>query len=238
MIIGAHVMLKSKDDVADKAFLTDILKLSSIDAGEGFLIFGLPPAEVAVHEAEQNGEHELYLMCESIEVFVAEMQRLGVPATPPVNQGWGTLTEVALPGGGTLNVYEPHHARPGGVKGVGAAAKKKAPRRRRRRRAGDPSRRRPRRCRKRKRRLGPRDPQGRPRRLQRRRRSDKPRGGAFEWGASSKPSLVSQVRPDPGPAPSPPSAISSANSASVIRSSSLRCTRASTLSWTCLRSGA
>ncbi len=126
MIIGAHVMLKSKDDVADKAFLTDILKLSSIDAGEGFLIFGLPPAEVAVHEAEQNGEHELYLMCESIEVFVAEMQRLGVPATPPVNQGWGTLTEVALPGGGTLNVYEPHHARPE-VSGVGAAAKKKAP---------------------------------------------------------------------------------------------------------------
>ena len=116
MIIGAHVMLKSKDDVADEAFLTDILKLSSIDAGEGFLIFGLPPAEVAVHEAEQNGEHELYLMCESIEVFVAEMQRLGVPATPPVNQGWGTLTEVALPGGGTLNVYEPHHARPGGVR--------------------------------------------------------------------------------------------------------------------------
>ena len=74
MIIGAHVMLKSRDDVADKAFLTDILKLSSIDAGEGFLIFGLPPTEVAVHGAEQNDEHELYLMCESIEAFVTEMR--------------------------------------------------------------------------------------------------------------------------------------------------------------------
>ena len=126
MIIGAHVMLKSKNDIADKAFLTDVLKLSSIDAGEGFLIFGLPPTEVAVHESEQNDAHELYLMCESIEAFVAEMQRLGVPATPPVNQGWGTLTEVMLPGGGKLSVYEPHHARPE-VSSSGTVAKKKAP---------------------------------------------------------------------------------------------------------------
>ena len=124
MIIGAHVMLKSKNDIADKAFLTDVLKLSSIDAGEGFLIFGLPPTEVAVHESEQNDAHELYLMCESIEAFVAEMQRLGVPATPPVNQGWGTLTEVVLPGGGKLSVYEPRHPRPE-VSASGTAAKKK-----------------------------------------------------------------------------------------------------------------
>jgi hypothetical protein len=126
MIIGAHVMLKSRNDVADQAFLTDILKLSSIDAGEGFLIFGLPPTEVAVHVSEQDEAHELYLMCESIEAFVAEMQRLGVPATPPVNQGWGTLTEVTLPGGGRLSVYEPHHARPE-VSARGTAVKRKVP---------------------------------------------------------------------------------------------------------------
>lgn len=126
MIIGAHVMLQSKNEVADNAFLTDILRLSSIDAGGGFLIFGLPPSEVAVHESEKNDAHELYLMCESIEAFVAEMQRLGVSATPPVNQGWGTLTEVVLPGGGKLSVYEPHHARPV-VSGSSTTVKKKAP---------------------------------------------------------------------------------------------------------------
>jgi hypothetical protein len=126
MIIGAHVMLQSKNEGADKAFLTDILKLSSIDAGGGFLIFGLPPTEVAVHESEKNDAHELYLMCDNIEAFVAEMQRHGVPATPPVNHGWGTLTEVVLPGGGELSVYEPHHARPK-VSRSGTAAKKKPP---------------------------------------------------------------------------------------------------------------
>ena len=126
MIIGAHVMLQSKNEGADKAFLTDVLKLSSIDAGGGFLIFGLPPTEVAVHESEKNDAHELYLMCASIEAFVAEMQRLGVPATPPVNQGWGTLTEVVLPGGGKLSIYEPHHARPA-TSGSSATMKKKVP---------------------------------------------------------------------------------------------------------------
>jgi|ERR1700687_835158 len=112
MIIGAHVMLESKNEAADRAFLADILKLSSVDAGGGFLIFGLPPAEVAVHESEKNDAHELYLMCDDVAAFVDEMQRHGVPTTPPVNQGWGTLTEVVLPGGGKLGVYEPHHARP------------------------------------------------------------------------------------------------------------------------------
>jgi hypothetical protein len=126
MIIGAHVMLESMDEVADKAFLTDILKLSSVDAGDGFLIFGLPPTEVAVHESDHNDVHELYLMCEDIEVFVEQMRRHGIAATLPEKQGWGTLTRVVLPGGGKLAVYEPHHARP--HKAVAhKPAKKKAP---------------------------------------------------------------------------------------------------------------
>ncbi len=112
MIIGAHVMLQSMDEVADKAFLTDILKLSSVDAGNGFLIFGLPPTEVAVHESDQNDVHELYLMCADIEAFLEQMHSHGVSATAPEDQGWGTLTRVVLPGGGKLAVYEPHHARP------------------------------------------------------------------------------------------------------------------------------
>jgi len=126
MIIGAHVMLESMAEAADKAFLTDILKLSSVDAGGGFLIFGLPPTEVAVHESDRNDAHELYLMCEDIEAFVEQMERHGISATPPENQGWGTLTRVVLPGGGKLAVYEPHHARP--HKAIAhRPAKKKAP---------------------------------------------------------------------------------------------------------------
>jgi len=122
MIIGAHIMLQSRDDKADQAFLTEVLKLASVDAGDGFLIFGLPPAEVAVHEGEMNDVHQLHLMCEDIDDFVAAMEGLGIEALPPTNRGWGTVTEVTMPGGGKLSVYEPHHKRP---KAKAAAAKKK-----------------------------------------------------------------------------------------------------------------
>lgn len=128
MIIGAHIMLQSRDDKADQAFLTDVLKLVSVDAGGGgntFLIFGLPPAEVAIHEADKNDIHQLFLMCDDIEAFVEDMKRRGISTTPPANRGWGTITEITLPGGGLLGVYEPHHKRPK-TKAV-AAKKKKAP---------------------------------------------------------------------------------------------------------------
>jgi hypothetical protein len=125
MIIGAHIMLQSRDDAADQAFLTDVLKLASVDAGDNFLIFGLPPAEVAVHANDKNDVHQLFLMCDDIDAFVDDMKRRGISATPPANRGWGTMTEITLPGGGTLGVYQPHHKRPK-VKAV-AAKKKKAP---------------------------------------------------------------------------------------------------------------
>jgi hypothetical protein len=112
MIIGAHIMIQSLDDAADMAFLSDVLKLSCVDAGGGFLIFAVPPAEIAIHEADQNSVHELFFMCEDIEDFTSKMQRHGIAFTPPQNRGWGTLTEITLPGGGKLGVYEPHHARP------------------------------------------------------------------------------------------------------------------------------
>ena len=122
MIIGAHVMLQSRDDKADQAFLTEVLKLTSVDAGEGFLIFGLPPAEVAVHANDTNDVHQLHLMCDDIGAFVDDMKRRGISVLPPINRGWGTVTEIALPGGGSLSIYEPHHKRP---KAKAAAAKKK-----------------------------------------------------------------------------------------------------------------
>ena len=112
MIIGAHVMLQSRNEKADKAFLADVLRLKSVDAGEGFLIFALPPSEVAVHESDKNDVHQLFLMCDDIQAFAADMKKRDIAITAPANRGWGTLAEVTLPGGGKLGVYQPHHARP------------------------------------------------------------------------------------------------------------------------------
>ncbi len=82
------------------------------DVGEGWLIFGLPPAEVAVHPSEKNDSHELYLMCDDIEEFIAEMKKHDIACAAVHDPGWGLLTELTLPGGGKLGVYEPRHARP------------------------------------------------------------------------------------------------------------------------------
>src|SRR5579863_7190137 len=111
MLTGAHAIIYSKDPEADRAFLREVLGLPHVDVGGGWLIFGLPPAELAVHPAEQSGRHELYLMCDDVAAFVAQMQARQVPCGPVSDQRWGLLTEVALPGGGTLGVYEPRHAR-------------------------------------------------------------------------------------------------------------------------------
>lgn len=112
MIIGAHSILYSKDPEADRAFLRDVLELPSVDVGEGWLIFGLPPAEVAVHPSRKNDVHEFFLMCDDVKAFRARMKRRRVPCTPVQSLGWGLLTQLTLPGGGKLGVYEPRHARP------------------------------------------------------------------------------------------------------------------------------
>lgn len=112
MINGAHAILYSTDAEADRAFLKDVLGLPHVDVGEGWLIFALPPAEVAVHPAEESDRHELYLMCEDVEAFVAAMGERRLECDPVQDLGWGRLTRVRLPGGGKLGVYEPRHARP------------------------------------------------------------------------------------------------------------------------------
>ena len=112
MIVGAHSIIYSKNPEADRAFLRDVLKFPSVDVGHGWLIFGLPPAEVAVHPGEHNDVHEFYLMCTDIETLVKELNGQGVECSPVQNQGWGLLTQVTLPGGGKLGVYQPRHARP------------------------------------------------------------------------------------------------------------------------------
>lgn len=112
MIIGAHTIIHSTNPDADRAFLRNALELTSVDVGGGWLIFGLPPAEVAVHPSGENDVHELYLMCNDVEAFIAEMSMRNIDCSPLQNPGWGLLTRVALPGGGTLGVYQPRHARP------------------------------------------------------------------------------------------------------------------------------
>jgi catechol 2,3-dioxygenase-like lactoylglutathione lyase family enzyme len=121
VISGAHVIVYSKDAEADRAFLRDVLQFPHVDVGGGWLIFGLPPAEVAVHPSDGDGTHELYLMCDDVEAFRAAMEQRGVATGPLQSMGWGVLTDVALPGGGKLGVYQPRHARPEPMDGGGAA---------------------------------------------------------------------------------------------------------------------
>jgi hypothetical protein len=115
MIIGAHAIVYSKNPEADRAFLRDILGFPHVDVGGGWLIFGLPPAEIAVHPGK-NDVHAFYLMVDDVEAFVADMKKRKVPTSKIANQGWGMLTAVTLPGGGKLGVYQPRHARPPQVK--------------------------------------------------------------------------------------------------------------------------
>ena len=112
MIIGAHTILYSRDAESDRAFLRDVLKFAHVDVGHGWLIFGLPPAEIAVHPSDENDVQEFYLMCDDIRAFIAEMQRHGIACEAPDDQRWGILTHLALPGGGRLGVYQPKHPRP------------------------------------------------------------------------------------------------------------------------------
>ena len=110
MITGVHALVFSKDAEAVRGFFRDVLGLSSVDAGGGWLIFALPPAELADDPAEASGAHELYLMCDDIAATVRELEGKGVQFAGPVSdQGFGLMTRIKLPGGGELGLYEPRH---------------------------------------------------------------------------------------------------------------------------------
>ena len=125
MITGAHVIIFTPDPQGVREFFRDVLGFASVDAGRGWLIFALPPAEVAVHPSEKNGAHELYLLCDDVEAFVEGMRRLGVACAPIQSLGWGLLTKITLPGGGAIGVYEPRHARPRPLRARGRASRSK-----------------------------------------------------------------------------------------------------------------
>ena len=111
MLTGAHSIIYSTNPEADRAFFRDVLKLPNVDVGGGWLIFGLPPAEVAVHSGE-NDVHEFYLMCDDVDALVSEMTAKGFACSEIHQQPWGRLTQVTLPGGGKLGIYQPRHGRP------------------------------------------------------------------------------------------------------------------------------
>jgi len=109
MISGAHMIIYSTDVEADRAFFRDVLGFPSVDVGQGWLIFALPPAEVAFHPAAENGKHEIYLMCDDVGTTVQTLKKHKVDCDPVTDQGWGMLTHVSLPGGGRLGLYQPRH---------------------------------------------------------------------------------------------------------------------------------
>ena len=111
LLTGAHAILYSRNPEADRAFLRDVLGLAHVDVGDGWLIFALPPTELAVHPASRS-RHELYLMCDDIDAFVAAMKKKDVACSPVQDLSWGRRAQIKLPGGGKLGIYEPRHARP------------------------------------------------------------------------------------------------------------------------------
>jgi hypothetical protein len=113
MITGMHAIVFSPDAVKVRAFLADVLDLRSVDAGGGWLIFALPPAELAVHPTDGAGRHELYLMCDDIEATLADLRAKGVEVAGEVSdQGWGLLAAIRLPDGEEFPIYQPRHPSP------------------------------------------------------------------------------------------------------------------------------
>jgi catechol 2,3-dioxygenase-like lactoylglutathione lyase family enzyme len=112
LISGAHAIIYSKEAEADRAFLRDVLGLAHVDSGDGWLIFALPPAELAVHPSEKNNVHEFFFMVKDIHAFIKDMGDKGMPCDPVESTSWGELTHIQLPGGGKVGVYQPRHASP------------------------------------------------------------------------------------------------------------------------------
>ena len=112
MIFGAHVIVYSRDADADRVFFRDVLGYPSVDAGHGWLIFALPPAELAVHPTDGDGADELYLMCHDLADEMRGLEHKGVRCSPVEEARWGSLTKIQLPGGGTVGLYQPRHPSP------------------------------------------------------------------------------------------------------------------------------
>ena len=121
MINGSHVIVFSRDAGADRAFFRDVLGFPSVDAGHGWLIFALPPAEAAFHPDEgatdqTNPKHELYLMCDDVRAEITRLATKGVACSELHQERWGSITRITLPGGGGIGLYQPKHPTAIGLK--------------------------------------------------------------------------------------------------------------------------
>jgi catechol 2,3-dioxygenase-like lactoylglutathione lyase family enzyme len=112
MINGTHVVVYTADAEADRAFFRDILGFPSVDAGHGWLIFGLPAAEAAFHPAEGKDRHELYLMCDDLKYEMDALRAKGVECSEVMEARWGSIIKIPLPGGGEIGLYKPKHPKP------------------------------------------------------------------------------------------------------------------------------
>jgi len=110
MIIGLHTLLYSKDADKDRAFFKDVLGWKAVDAGEGWLIMKAPPTEMGVHPTDDEEYAEMYLMCDDVKQTIADLKKKGVRCTDVHDAGWGLLTNITLPSGGTIGMYQPRHA--------------------------------------------------------------------------------------------------------------------------------
>ncbi len=126
MINGVHILIYSKKAAADKKFFKEVLKCPNVDVGGGWLIFGLPPSELAFHPSPNVISNELYLMCDDIHQFVAEMKKHGIECGRIGSQAWGLHTKLILPSGGKLGVYQPKHERPKPMKAKSIMKNKKS----------------------------------------------------------------------------------------------------------------
>ena len=109
MISAAHVVVYTKDAEADRRFFRDVLGLKSVDAGHGWLIFALPPAEAAFHPSDHNDAHELYFICDDLDAEITSLAMKGVDCSPVQEARWGSITKMRLPGGGAVGLYQPKH---------------------------------------------------------------------------------------------------------------------------------
>jgi hypothetical protein len=112
MINGGHVVIYSRNAEADRALFKDVLRFKHVDVHNGWLIFKLPPSELALHPSDENDMHELYLMTDDLDAEIDSLRKASVPCEDPVQQAWGRVTRIRLPGGGTLGLYQPRHQRP------------------------------------------------------------------------------------------------------------------------------
>ena len=112
MISGVHAIIYSKQAEKLRSFFRDVLGLRAVDAGGGWLIFGLPPAELSFHPTRGAASHELYLMCRDVNAVAKRLRAKGISVARIKDQGWGLLTHIKLPDGSTIGLYEPRHPQP------------------------------------------------------------------------------------------------------------------------------